>query len=149
MSKNPREYSMTQSVFGVDDGSYQSAGGLEGITALVDDFYYFMDTLPEAKQLRAMHEKDLTLSAQKLTYFLSGWLGGPKLYSATFGDIKIPVAHKHLKATVKDGEAWLLCMQYALEQQHYSSEFKAYLMAQLKVPTNRIIAAGGQQGCIP
>lgn len=139
---------MSKNVYGAGDGSYQSAGGLEGLTSLVSDFYGFMETLPEAKNLRAMHQDDLALSAKKLTYFLSGWLGGPKLYSEHFGSIKIPMAHKHLKATRQDGEAWILCMQKALEQQSYEPAFNTYLIEQLKVPTNRILVVGGAEGTV-
>lgn len=59
---------------------YQEAGELAGITRLVDEFYVNMDTLPEAETIRSMHPEDLTESRKKLTYFLCGWLGGPKLF---------------------------------------------------------------------
>ncbi|TNE82758.1 MAG: globin, partial [Gammaproteobacteria bacterium] len=73
--------------YGDADSSYQAVGGLKGITRLVDRFYDLMDSLPEAKTLRAMHSLDLTDSRQKLVYFLSGWLGGPKLFTEHFGPI--------------------------------------------------------------
>ena len=41
---------------------YQAAGELDGITKLVDEFYVKMDTLPEAKIIRAMHPEDLAES---------------------------------------------------------------------------------------
>ena len=61
----------------VDLTPYQAAGGLEGLTKLVDEFYAIMDTLPEARTIRNMHPQGLAESRKKLTYFLSGWLGGP------------------------------------------------------------------------
>ena len=69
---------------------YQEAGELAGITRLVDEFYVNMDTLPEAETIRNMHPEDLTESRKKLTYFLSGWLGGPKLFQQHYGPISIP-----------------------------------------------------------
>ncbi|MBI5671876.1 MAG: hypothetical protein HZC50_01095 [Nitrospirae bacterium] len=69
---------------------YQAAGELAGITRLVDEFYVNMDTLPEAKTIRNMHPEDLTESRKKLTYFLSGWLGGPRLFQQHYGPISIP-----------------------------------------------------------
>ena len=80
-----------------DSGSttpYEAAGGIEGITKLVNEFYVNMDTLPEAETIRSMHPTDLTESRKKLTYFLSGWLGGPKLFQQHYGPISIPVFHK-------------------------------------------------------
>ena len=78
----------------VDFTPYQAAGGLEGLTKLVDEFYVIMDTLPEARTIRNMHPQDLAESRKKLTYFLSGWLGGPMLFQQHYGPISIPGAHK-------------------------------------------------------
>src|SRR5690606_27066338 len=71
--------------YGQGDNSYQSAGGYDGIKQLVDDFYAAMDTLPEAAHIRAMHPDDLATAADKLTRFLCGWLGGPRLFSEKYG----------------------------------------------------------------
>ena len=124
--------------FGKGDSSYIAAGELDGITTLVSVFYDFMDTLPEAKIIRDMHPKDLTLSKQKLTYFLSGWLGGPRLYAEHFGGISIPAIHQHLVVESPERDAWLLCMTQAADTQPYSGEFKHYLLQQLFVPAERI-----------
>jgi len=124
--------------YGVGENSYQAAGGLAGITQLVDDFYQNMDQFSEAKKIRDMHNKDLTISRKKLTYFLSGWLGGPKLYAEHYGGINIPQAHKHLRVGSQERDAWLLCMHKAVEIQPYEESFKVYLMEQLRVPAERI-----------
>lgn len=130
--------------YGVEDCSYKAAGEVSGIIKLVDSFYGFMDTLPEAKDIRSMHRDDLTSSKKKLAYFLSGWLGGPKLYSEHFGPISIPSAHKQLPIGVEESEAWILCMQKAVAEQPYEASFKQYLIEQLRVPAERIrIACGG------
>jgi len=124
--------------YGFGDNSYKAAGKLEGLTRLVDDFYDQMDTLPEAKHIREMHPEDLTLSRKKLAYFLSGWLGGPSLYAEHFGGISIPRSHQHLVIGDSEGDAWLLCMEKALEKQPYQERFKQYLLEQLQFPTERI-----------
>ena len=97
--------------YGEGDASFQAAGGLEGLRKLVDRFYQAMDELPEAKAIRAMHPRDLTVARDKLTLFLSGWLGGEKLFSKTYGPIIIPVAHAHLDIDEPERDAWLACMQ--------------------------------------
>ncbi len=114
------------------------AGELAGITQLVDDFYRNMDTFKESKHIRDMHPDDLSESRKKLTYFLSGWLGGPRLYTEHYGSINIPQAHRHLSVGVAESEAWLCCMEKAIDQQPYKDEFKAYLLAQLRIPAERI-----------
>ena len=83
--------------YGYQDHSYQSADGEEGLMRLSKDFYYFMDTLPEAKTIREMHPQDLSLSIEKLALFLCGWLGGPRKFQEKFGPIHIPQRHSHLK----------------------------------------------------
>lgn len=127
-------------VFGHQDCSYQSAGGEVGLMKLSKDFYAFMDSLPEAKVIRAMHPSDLTLSIEKLALFLCGWLGGPKLFQEKYGPIHIPQRHSHLKIGTTEKEAWLLCMKKALEKQPYDESFKEYLVTQLQVPAARIHA---------
>lgn len=124
--------------YGVGDASYKAAGELAGLTQLVDSFYDFMDTLPEARGIRAMHRPELSESRQKLTYFLSGWLGGPRLYAEHFGSINIPGAHRHLAVSETERDAWLLCMEKAIALQPYEHTFKQYLLKQLNVPAERI-----------
>lgn len=129
---------MQKLIYGQQDASYQAAGGLEGITKLVESFYGYMDKLDEAKIIRAMHPKDLTVSKDKLTCFLSGWLGGPRLFAEKYGAISIPMIHKHLTVNSAERDAWLLCMKRAADDQNYEEKFKTYLLEQLFVPAERI-----------
>lgn len=117
---------------------YQEAGELAGITRLVDEFYINMDRLPEAETIRSMHPQDLTESRRKLTYFLCGWLGGPKLFQQHYGPISIPAFHKKFPIGYEERDAWLLCMQRALAVQPYSDQFKDYLLAALNIPAERV-----------
>ena len=133
MQSNPTD----KPVYGQGDASFRAAGGEAGIRRLVDDFYDAMEVLPEAAVIRAMHREDLTESRDKLARFLCGWLGGPKLFSARYGPIRIPAAHSHLAIGTAERDAWLLCMQYALEQQDYPEDFRHYLLEQLFVPAER------------
>lgn len=117
---------------------YQEAGELAGITRLVDEFYINMDTLPEAETIRNMHPEDLAESRKKLTYFLCGWLGGPRLFQEHYGPISIPGAHKRFPIGYEERDAWLLCMQRAIASQPYSAQFKDYLLAALSIPAERV-----------
>lgn len=129
-----------KSMYGVEDASYKAAGELAGLTELVNSFYNFMESLPEARIIRSLHPGDLGEARRKLTYFLSGWLGGPKLYSKHYGSITIPSAHKHLPIGQEEMEAWILCMQKAVDEQPYEESFRMYLIEQLRVPAERIRA---------
>ena len=127
-------------LYGFSDTSYQAAGAEAGIRQLVDDFYRFMEELPEAASIRAMHKADLTSSRDKLTLFLCGWMGGPMLYHDKYGGINIPRDHAHLPIGAAERDAWLLCMERALTLQPYSAEFAQYLLTQLRIPAERIVA---------
>ncbi|MGE0826887.1 MAG: group II truncated hemoglobin [Candidatus Binatia bacterium] len=124
--------------YGEGDASFQAAGGEAGIRRLVDDFYDYMDTLPDARDIRAMHPSDLTVSRDKLARFLCGWLGGPKLFREKYGPITIPKAHAHLPIGAAERDAWLLCMKKAISRQPYNPEFKHYLFTQLTIPAERV-----------
>jgi hemoglobin len=124
--------------YGVGDSSYQAAGCLEGLTRLVDLFYEHVNTLPEAEIIRKLYPEDLSSSRKKLTFFLSGWLGGPRIYQEHFGSINIPGSHVHMKIGAQEQDAWLFCMDKAVQQQAYTQEFKQYLMEQLSIPAEKI-----------
>jgi len=124
--------------FGDGDATHQALGGVDAIRRLVEVFYREMDTLPEAARIRALHPSDLTVSIDKLALFLSGWTGGPKLYSEKYGPIKIPIFHQHLPVDEPERDAWLLCMERALDELGYAEDIKSYLLKELFVPAERI-----------
>jgi hemoglobin len=128
---------MNKQTFGVGDASYQAAGGIDGIQKLVGCFYDLMDSLPESQNIRAMHRKDLKTARTRLAWFLSGWLGGPKLYQEQVGSISIPGFHRRFKVGGAEKDAWLNCMAQAIAVQEYSEEFKIYLLQQLSIPAER------------
>jgi len=101
---------------------YQRLGGEEAIRKLVDRFYELMDTLPQAQQIRAMHPDDLSGSADKLFMFLSGWLGGPQLYTETYGHPRLRMRHMPFPVDVAARDAWMLCMKKALEEMNIEDE---------------------------
>ncbi len=128
---------MNKQTFGVGDASYQAAGGIDGIQKLVGCFYDLMDSLPESQNIRALHRKDLKTARTRLAWFLSGWLGGPKLYQEQVGAISIPGFHRRFNVGSAEKDAWLNCMQLAIADQPYSDEFKKYLLEQLSIPAER------------
>lgn len=129
--------SNAEPIYGEGDNSFNAAGGFDGIKKLVDAFYDAMESLPQAHDIRAMHSPNLDESRDKLTRFLTGWLVGPKLFSEKYGPIRIPVAHRHLSIGPAERDAWLACMQIAVDAQPYPQLFRDYLMAQLYVPAER------------
>ena len=129
---------MVDRAYGDGDATHQALGGVEAIRRLVEAFYDEMDTLPEARRIRDLHPSDLEVSIDKLARFLSGWTGGPKLYSEKYGPIKIPIFHQHLPVGEEERDAWLLCMERALDRMDHPDDLKAYMLRELFVPADRI-----------
>ena len=90
--------------------------GDEGVRALVDHFYRAMDTRPDAAVIRAMHKEELALMSDKLATFLVGWMGGPQRYNERFGRVVIPAAHQRFDIGPAERDAWLACMQDAVDE---------------------------------
>ncbi|MGV3582953.1 MAG: group II truncated hemoglobin [Methylophilus sp.] len=94
---------------------FEMLGGEEPIKNLVEKFYFYMNTLPEAAGIRSMHEADLTHTKQVLVKFLVEWLGGPKAYSTERGHPRL--RQKHLPFSIGEAErdVWMLCMKRAMD----------------------------------
>lgn len=93
---------------------YQLMGGESAIRSLVDRFYFYMDILPEAQGIRAMHAESLASAKDKLFKFLSGWLGGPNLFIEEFGHPMLRARHFPFKIGESERDQWMLCMNKAL-----------------------------------
>ncbi|WP_317931864.1 group II truncated hemoglobin [Halioxenophilus sp. WMMB6] len=125
--------------YGVGDATFRAVGGEAGVYRLVNAFYDIIASSPETEALHQMHNNDLTESRDKLFRFLSGWMGGPKLYRERYGPIDIINSHAHLPITDAGRDAWLWAMTKAIGQQHYPQDLADYLLKQLTVPADRIL----------
>lgn len=124
--------------YGTLDASYQAAGKEQGIRKLVDEFYHQMETLKRGHHIREMHKDDLLVIKDKLSVFLMGWLGGPRNYAKIYGQMSIPMVHKHLVIGEEERDSWLFCMNEALKHQDYDDNFKQYLIRELARPAEVI-----------
>lgn len=95
---------------------YDFIGGETAIHSLVDRFYFYMDILPEAQGIRAMHQTNLASAKDKLFKFMSGWLGGPNLYIQEYGHPMLRMRHFPFKIGPSERDQWMLCMNKALDE---------------------------------
>jgi len=86
----------------------------QGVRRLADLFYDEMDQNPYFDRIRKLHPGDLNHSRDKFYLFLSGWLGGPDLYSPQFGHPRLRMRHMPFPISSEDRDQWLLCMVNAL-----------------------------------
>ena len=110
---------------------YTRLGGDAGVRALVDRFYDLMDTLPEAYAIRKLHPADLGSSREKLYLFLSGWLGGPPLYTERHGHPRLRARHLPFAIGVQERDQWLMCMGQAMRELNVDTDLRQELMAAL------------------
>jgi hemoglobin len=109
------------------ESAYQALGGEAGVRELVERFYEYMDSLPQAREIRAMHGKNLKASREKLFLFLSGWLGGPDLYVARYGHPRLRQRHLPFAIDSAARDQWLACMARALDDMRLSSSLRQSL----------------------
>ena len=89
---------------------YEIMGGAGTVRTIVDRFYDIMDTDPAAAAIRAMHGPDLEPMRNRLFDFMSGWLGGPRLYHGC-----VVGAHRRFTIGIAERDQWLMCMSRALD----------------------------------
>lgn len=106
---------------------YELLGGSKAIKELADAFYDAMDELPQAANVRAMHAENLDMIKEKLYEYLVGWMGGPPLYQEKYGTVCMTKPHEPYAIGPKERDAWLLCMDTALERIGASEEVKQML----------------------
>lgn len=107
---------------------FERIGGADAVGQLVDSFYRHMDTLPQAAGIRAMHEPDLGPTKATLKLFLAEWLGGPKEFSAQRGHPRLRMRHMPFTIGAAERDAWLACMQAALDEVVPDAALRAALM---------------------
>lgn len=103
---------------------YELIGGQPVVDNLVEAFYRRMDTLPEAATIRAMHAPELSHVKTVLKKYLGEWLGGPNHYTSERGHPRLRLRHMPFRIGVAERDAWLLCMQGALEEAIASPEMR-------------------------
>jgi hemoglobin len=111
--------------------AFDLLGGQPVIDRLVDDFYDRMESLPQAQGIRAMHAADLGPMRELLKKYLSEWLGGPKRYSSERGHPMLRARHLPFRIGLAERDAWMLCMNQALDAMLCEPEVREHIRAAL------------------
>ena len=94
---------------------------------LVDRFYDLMDFEPGYARLRAVHGTTLGSAREKLYLFLSGWLGGPSLYTDRYGHPMLRARHLPFAIGEAERDQWMACMVQAMEETEVPQELRQAL----------------------
>ena len=93
--------------------AYAALGGEPMVRALVARFYALMDILPEAAACRAVHPPSLARAEEKLFEYLTGWLGGPPLYTDKYGHPRLRSRHFVAPIGQEEVSGWLASFHQA------------------------------------
>ena len=106
---------------------YEAIGGEPVVRALTTRFYDLMDTLPEAARCRAVHPASLEGSREKLYEYLTGYLGGPPLYTEKRGHPRLRSRHFDAAIGPAERDEWLLCFRRAMEDTIANEKLQAII----------------------
>ena len=109
--------------------TYEKIGGEAAVAKLCDRFYELMDTVPQFKELRAMHPESLQGSRDKLYMFLSGWFGGPDLFVEKFGHPRLRARHMPFAIGTLERDQWVACMVLAMEDVGIDADVRKVLLS--------------------
>ncbi len=109
---------------------YDAIGGDAEVLALAEAFYDAMDATEPA--LAKMHELDgdgrvSRRSRDRFGLFLIGWLGGPQTYMERHGHPRLRMRHADVAVDSAARDAWLRCMQHALNARNITGDLRAFL----------------------
>jgi hemoglobin len=107
---------------------YDAIGGAPTVRLLTQRFYAIMDEAPEAAACRAVHPDDLAGSEAKLYDYLTGWLGGPPLYTDKHGHPMLRRRHFAADIGPAEIEGWLFCFERALAESVPHAPLRAIIL---------------------
>jgi hemoglobin len=110
---------------------FTALGGAAAVRRLVDHFYDRMDLRADCTGLRALHPASLDGSRDKLTWYLTGWLGGPQEFVQRFGHPRLRARHLPFPIGVDERDQWMACMRDALAAECPDAGLRAQLDAAL------------------
>ncbi len=107
---------------------YEAIGGDQTVRALTRRFYELMDTLPGAARCRAIHPADLSGSEEKFYEYLTGYLGGPPLYTDKRGHPMLRRRHFVAEIGPAERDEWLMCFTLAIEETVPHPQLRAIIL---------------------
>ena len=130
MTINPQPKPAGTHPWGEAATPYDELGGAAPLRQLVDRFYDRIRS--DSPSLRAMHPEDDRNSRRNLFEFLSGWMGGPDLYTERKGHPRLRMRHLPFSIGSAEAEEWMRCMRSALAEIGVEEPLLGYLDRQLE-----------------
>ena len=111
---------------------YALLGGSDAVRALVERFYEIMsDREPALAHLHPCTPdgRVARVPRDRFALFLIGWLGGPDDYIQQNGHPRLRMRHGRVAVDIAMRDAWLRCMQAAMDERGITGEVRTFLDA--------------------
>jgi hemoglobin len=118
---------------------YQRIGEEAELRRIVDRFYDLMQSDPAVAPLRAMHAPDLGPMRERLTEFMTGWLGGPPVYFQRKDSRCMAMVHAPFPIDAAIRDQWLSCMYRALDDCAVPADLQASMRRALERMTEDMV----------
>ncbi|MDY0396085.1 globin [Virgibacillus halophilus] len=115
---------------------YEAIGGADAIEKIVDGLYKRIGVHPD---LVPIFPDDLTETARKQRLFLTQFFGGPKLYTEDRGQPMLRRRHLPFEITPTRKDAWLLCMDGALEEAGIAEPYRSAIFEKLTMTAHHMM----------
>lgn len=120
---------------------YSQIGGEAGVKRLVETFYDLIEQHPEGQAVNILHLRGHGVAHSRIeqSNFLSGFLGGPKLYAERYGHSNVRLMHEHVEIDREARDSWLTCMGMAIDAVGIEPGLKRQLMDNFTVVADLLV----------
>ena len=120
---------------------YDELGGDVGVRHLVETFYNIVETDEDAQKLHILHLRGSGIANSKTEQhlFMSGFLGGPKLYLEKHGHANLKTMHEHVVVDEESKDIWLNCMEKAMNAVALAEDTQEKLMRIFRPVAERLV----------
>lgn len=109
---------------------YEQIGGEAGVRRLVETFYDLVESHPAGRPVLLLQLRGHGIAHARIDQFnfLSGFFGGPRLFTERYGHSDVRKIHAHVVIDQEASDAWLTCMDMAIDQIGLAAGLKRQLM---------------------
>lgn len=115
---------------------YEAIGGFDGVDRIVTAFY---KRVGKHELLVPIFPDDLTETARKQRLFLTQFFGGPKLFTEERGHPMMRKRHLPFPITPERRDAWLSCMEKALEEAEIEEPYRTAIFEKLTMTAHHMM----------
>jgi len=115
---------------------YEALGGEDTVRRLVAAFY---PRVQRHALLGPLFPEDIMPVQEKQYMFLSQFFGGPSLYSDEYGHPMMRARHMHFPVTKEHADAWLQCMNEALQEIEIEDSLRNFVIERLSGPAYHFV----------